>query len=155
MESWHHVTKITSHTWKWLHMTKGYQCLFLFFFFFFLPGSRWCCPPNVNDWKQEEPKRGKGKEREKKDEWEWRWCKRGNRGSALRALGWQTGSWVYYAYEWGGGDTLSLSISTSFIHPPLSVSFAGQSEVAAPYLEVDVSLCFFWQTTQATQLAKR
>lgn len=137
----HHLT----HTSKSLQLTKRISTAFFFLSFFFLPGSRWCCPPVVNDCRQGEQREVKGRrerrerERERKDEWEWRWRERGNRVSALRALGWQTGSWVYYVYEWGGGDTLSLSISTSFIHPTFGVSPSGQSEVAAPYLEVDVS----------------
>lgn len=51
-----------------------------------------------------------------------------------------------------------LSLPLSYpppLSPPQSVSLSGQSEVAAPYLEVDVSLCFFWQQSRAAQLAKR
>lgn len=52
--------------------------------------------------------------------------------------------------------TLSPPVYLHLLHtPPLSVSLSGQSEVEAPYLEVDVSLCFFWQRFQAAQLAKR
>ena len=39
--------------------------------------------------------------------------------------------------------------------PPLGVFLSGQSEAAAPYLEVDVSPCFFWQQSRAAQLAER
>ena len=52
----------------------------------FLPGSRWCCPPVVNDWKQGEQgqsERGEGKERQKRmNESDGE-----ERVSALRALG--------------------------------------------------------------------
>lgn len=109
----------------------------VFSLFFFLPCCRWCCPPVVNDWKR--GVRVREGEREKC----WMRGERGNRVSALRALGWQTGSRVYYAYEWGGGDSSPC------------VSLSGQSKAAAPYLEVDVSLCFFWQRCWTAQLAKQ
>lgn len=96
--------------------------------------------------------KGRRRERERKDEWEWRWGERGDGAAALRALGWQTGSRVYYAYEWGGGDTLSPSVCPHLSHTYWCPS--GQSEVPAPYLGVDVSARFFWQQRRSAQLAE-
>lgn len=119
------------------------------FFLFFLPGRRWCCPPILNDWKQGEQRDTKTRrERERMNESYAEGREKGNRVSALRALGWQTGSWVYYAYEWEGGDTLSLCPSPPLWYTPLprpGVSVLGSCEAVAPYIDVDVSLCFFWQ----------
>lgn len=46
-----------------------------------------------------------------------------------------------------------LSPPLAYIHPPWCLS--GRGEVAAPYLEVDVSSCCFWRRSRAVQLAKR
>lgn len=145
----HHVTRLIhqDHC-RW---QKGYQWTPPFFFlsFFFLPGRRWCCPPIRNDWKQGEQRDTKTRrERERMNESYAEGREKGNRVSALRALGWQTGSWVYYVYEWEGGDTLSLCPSPPLWYTPLprpGVSVLGSCEAVAPYIDVDVSLCFFWQ----------
>lgn len=143
----HHVTRLIhqDHC-RW---QKGYQWTPPFFFLFFLPGRRWCCPPILNDWKQGEQRDTKTRrERERMNESYAEGREKGNRVSALRALGWQTGSGVYYVYEWEGGDTLSLCPSPPLWYTPFprpGVSVLGSCEAVAPYIDVDVSLCFFWQ----------
>lgn len=145
------TSRHTPHTSRSLQMTKRISMDPPFFlsFFFFLPGRRWCCPPILNDWKQGEQRDTKTRrERERMNESYAEGREKGNRVSALRALGWQTGSWVYYVYEWEGGDTLSLCPSPPLWYTPLprpGVSVLGSCEAVAPYIDVDVSLCFFWQ----------
>lgn len=61
---------------------------------------------------------------------------------ALRALSSQTGSWVYYACEWGGGDTYT---PPPHLHLPGGVSLSGCGRWR--------KLVLFWPRSQAAQLA--
>lgn len=142
------TSRHTPHTSRSLQMTKRISMDPPFFLFF-----TWSqvVLSSDSEWLETgRAERHEDEERERKDEWELRWRQRerGNRVSALRALGWKTGSWVYYVYEWEGGDTLSLCPSPPLWYTALprpGVSVLSSCEAGAPYIDVDVGLCFFWQ----------
>lgn len=144
------TSRHTPHTSRSLQMTKRISMdppFFLSFFFFYLVAGGVVLRFWMTGNRESRETRRRG-ERERMNESYAEGREKGNRVSALRALGWQTGSWVYYVYEWEGGDTLSLCPSPPLWYTPLprpGVSVLGSCEAVAPYIDVDVSLCFFWQ----------
>lgn len=149
-----HSSHITSHA-SYIKITaddkkdiNGPPPFFFLFFFYLVAGGVVLWFWMTGNRESRETRRRGERERERMNESYAEGREKGNRVSALRALGWQTGSWVYYVYEWEGGDTLSLCPSPPLWYTPLprpGVSVLGSCEAVAPYIDVDVSLCFFWQ----------
>lgn len=152
----HHLRHTHKHTQNQSHQDKQKNInvpqfciffIFFFFLFFFLPGSRWCCPLVVNDWRRAAGEAKEGGEAERrggetgweKDEWEWRSAERREARLLYMRRSGRTGSGVDRACMNGGrggrrgvgggggggrgrrgGDTC---ISTSCVRP--SVFFRG------------------------------